>query len=380
MESVLTLDTELAIQPPSYYAEVGYSAAKFSENVWESLLKNDLEGYRMHLAFDSANVAGFKTGYIALKRHQVVVCLAPFFITDYALDSSVPGKLKTLLQNVRERLPFLLKLKVLCIGSPVTDSCKMAVHPDYPLDPAMLTALDEALHEIARKSDAAVIAFKDLVSSDFKKYENSIRKLGYSAIKNIPLAHSDVHFDDIESYLSSLSQATRQDLQQKLKENSAIEIQEVQGLPDNLEEIYALYLQTYQRSELKFEKLTPSFFEFVAGLMPEKTRFVLYYRNQELIAFNMCLHNQQVLMDKYIGIKEGVDHAQDILLLSWIHNIEICIREGIPHLQSGQTHHETKKWLGATFEDTYMVFKHTNRLLNTPLNYLAKLLAHENAD
>lgn len=380
MQTALYMDSNLSAETPVFDVEVGYSAAKFPEETWKTLLKDDLEGYRLHLAFDSANVQGFKTGYLAVKKNQVIVCLAPFFITDYNLDTTVQGRLKPLLQKIRERIPFLMRVKLLCVGSPITDACKMTLHPDYPFDPAMMQALNAQLQKIAAKAGASVIAFKDVLARDLQKIGAPLNALGYSTLRNMPVAINQIAFDSMEAYFASLSYATRKDLRRKLKKRSQIEIREVQGMPSNLDEIYQLYLETYERSELKFEKLTSSFFEFVAGLMPEHTRFVLYYLDGKLIAFNMLLHNGHTLMDKYIGMHQPVAAEHNIYFLSWIYNIEMCLRDGITQFQSGQASYEVKKRLGAELEDTYLLFKHTNRFLNQPLACLAKLLAYENFD
>lgn len=380
MHTALFIQPDLTEQAPEFGVEVGYSAAKFPEETWKSLMKDDLEGYRLHLAFDSANVQGFKTGYLAVKKNQVIVCLAPFFITDYHLDTTVQGRLKSLLQKVREKIPFMMRVKILCVGSPVTDACKMTMHPDYPYDPAIMQALNEQLHKIALKAGASVIAFKDVLAKDLQKYGAKLNDLGYSTLRNMPVAVNQLAFNSLDDYYASLSYATRKDLRRKLKKSAQIEIREYQGVPPNIHDIYALYLETYERSDLKFEKLTETFFEFVGGLMPQNTRFVLYYQAQKLIAFNMLLHNEHTLMDKYIGMHQPLAAENNLYFVSWIYNIEMCLRDGFTTFQSGQASYEVKKKLGASLEETYIMFKHTNRFLNQPLACLAKLLAYENFD
>lgn len=380
MQTSLTLSHDDIIARPVFEVETGYSAAKFPEEVWRTFLKDDLEGYRLHLAFDSANIQGFKTGYIGIRKNQVMVCLAPFFITDYHLDTTVQGRLKPLLQKIREKVPFLMRVKVVCVGSPVTDSCKFATHPDYPFDADLMQALNDALQKVAAKAGASVIAFKDVLAADVQKFGGALTALGYGTIKNMPVAVNHLPFDSVDAYLGSLSYATRKDIRRKLKKSEQVVIKEYQGMPPNIEEIYALYEETYARSPLKFEKLTSAFFEYTAGLMPENTRFVLYYVNEELIAFNMVLHNQHTLLDKYIGIKQPAGSAHQIYFLSWMYNIRMCLRDGLTQFQSGQASYETKKRMGAQLQDTYILFKHTNRLLNQPLIHLAKLLAYENFD
>ena len=144
--------------------------------------------------------------------------------------------------------------------------------------------------------------------------------------------------------------------------------------------IHKLYLQTYEQSEFKFEKLTLAFFESIAGLMPNHCRFVLYYAEDELVAFNCLLHRDGVLLDKYIGMHQTLAKKYNIYFLSWLHNIEMCIRDGFHTFQSGQAAYKTKTRLGARLTQTHIFFKHRNRYLNQPLKLLSRALAYANFD
>src|SRR5450830_958094 len=106
-----------------YSTERTFTAAKYEEAVWDRLLPGDAESYRYHLAFEMAKVEGFKTGYVAVKRSGMVVCLVPYFVTDYSLDSTVQGTLKRGSNWLKNYAPGLFnklfKLKLLCVGSAV---------------------------------------------------------------------------------------------------------------------------------------------------------------------------------------------------------------------------------------------------------------------
>lgn len=367
-------------QLAKYSIERSFSAAKFEEAIWDKLLLNDAESYRYHLAFEVSNVAGFKSGYIAVKRRGVVVCLAPYFITDYRLDTTVQGRLKHLLNKISQFAPKLLSLRLLCVGSPVTDSCKIGLSKDYPFDPEMIKALSYELEKIAQREKANVIAFKDVIEHDAQTLGIPLKTAGFSKIDNMPVATNLIQFKSLDDYLDSLSYATRKNLRRKLKSREQVRIEEYAGLPPNMAAIYQLYLNTYEKSELQFEKLTLDFFESIAGLMPNNCRFVLYYVDNQLIAFNLLLHRNGILLDKYIGMDHTTAKKYNIYFLSWLHNIEMCIRDGFHTYQSGQAAYETKIRLGAKLNQTYIFFKHRNRILNQPLKLLANILAYTNFD
>ena len=356
------------------------SAAEIDKSVWDRLLNNEVESFEYLLAFEQSATPGFRLRYIAIKNNLEIVCVLPYFITDYALDTTVQGKLKRVLAKISQFFPNLLSLKLLCVGSPVTDSCKIGLTQQYQHDSALIATLNQALNCIAETEKVSVIAFKDVIEQDSKRLDLALKACGFSQIDNMPVAVNQLAFNSLDEYLSSLSYATRKNLRRKLKSKTKLIIEEYTGLPPNIEAVYSLYLDTYEKSELQFEKLTLQFFTSIAELMPHNSRYILYYADNQLIAFNLVLHREGVLLDKYIGMHPTLATLYNVYFLSWLHNIEMCIRDGFHTYQSGQAAYETKTRLGASLQPTYIYFKHTNRWLNQPLRWLAKLLAYANFD
>ena len=64
-------------------------------------------------------------------------------------------------------------------------------------------------------------------------------------ISNMPVAFNPIKFSSLDDYLSQLSYSTRKDLRRKLKMRTNLRIEEVNGIPQNIEEIYQLYLNTF---------------------------------------------------------------------------------------------------------------------------------------
>lgn len=363
-----------------YTTERSFTAAKYEEMVWDRLLPGDAESYRYHLAFELGKVEGFRTGYAAVRRGGIVVCLAPYFITDYRLDSTVQGSLKRFTRWLRGYAPGLLSLKLLCVGSPITDSAKLGITRDYLFDPDMVHALCEELERIAEREGASVIAFKDVLECDSERLAQPLKQAGFSRIANMPVATNAINYSSLEEYLGTLSYTTRKGLRRKLKMRQHVAIEEYNGMPPDLDAIYQLYLNCYEHSELQFEKLTPQFFESVAALMPHRCRYVLYRAEGRLIGFNLLLHRDGVLFDKYIGLDHALSKKYNLYFVSWAHNIEMCIRDGFHTYQSGQAAYETKTKLGAKLMQTHIFFHHRNRVINPALKLLAKSLAYANFD
>ncbi len=344
---------------------------------WQALLPNSLEAYAYHLAFAQAKIEGFKTGYVTVFEAEKIVLIAPVFVMDYALDSTVLGKLKAFTTKLRSLFPKLMTLRLLCVGSAVTDSAQIGFES---LNTEIIQTLNQKLEEIASLEKASVIAFKDVTEADLAQLKSPLQGLGFSVVDNMPVAKNSIHFNSLDEYLASISYRTRKGLRRKMKSFSQLRIEEHDGMPPQLDEIVRLYLNCYEKSELKFEKLTQDFFVNLAKLMPNNCRFVLYYSDNKLIGFNCLLHGNGVLMDKYIGLDYAKSLDLNLYSLSWLHNISMCIRDGFHTFQSGQAAYETKLRLGATLERAYIVFKHRNRLINPFLKMASCVLAYGNFD
>jgi predicted N-acyltransferase len=363
-----------------YTTHYTFTASKYDELTWQRLLPKSLEGYRYHLAFELAKVEGFKVGYVSILKGRTVAMIVPVFITNYSLDTTVQGALKNVTSRIQKWLPNLLSIKLLCVGSPITDSAQIGFLRDQPLDPEILNVLNQKLEEVADKEGAKVIAFKDMLETDLKQMMPLIEKHGFTQVDNMPVAKNAIYFKNLDEYLSTLSYSTRKSLRRKMKAFKEVRIEEYDGMPPHMEDIYQLYLNCYEKSELKFEKLTLAFFESLAGLMPKQCRFVLYFVEEELIGFNCLLLGNQIMMDKYIGMDYEHSTRLNLYTLSWLHNIQMCIRDGFKTFQSGQAAYATKLSYGATLENTFVLFKHRNKVMNRILKMASNVLAYANFD
>jgi Peptidogalycan biosysnthesis/recognition len=336
--------------------------------IWQSLLPKDSQDYQLYLAFEQGKIADFKTGYIAIKQGNTVVGKAPYFVTDYLLPTKANSIFKRILAKISLLLPQLFTVRVLCLGSPVTYSCKIA----GLRNPDIVSALCKELEILAQQENACVIAFKGILESELEAFNTPLKNAAYQRIAHSFVASNSLNFENIDAYMGSLSLAARRDLRSKLKSLDKIRIMEYQGAPPDMQAIYDLYLLSYQASSSKFEKLTLAYFEAIARLMPEATRFVLYYAEENLIAFSLLLQNNDVLLNQYTARHPSLAKPYHIYYLCWLNHIEIALREHCSVYQSGQTKSRIKASWGATLEPTYIFLKHRSAWKNKLIKLMAR--------
>lgn len=340
-----------------YSTERTFTAAKYEESTWDHLFPNEAESYRYHLAFELSGVEGFKVGYVAVRRGGIVVCLVPYFLMNCHPGAAMPAPIQPMRNWLCAHFPELSTVRLLCVGSPVSDSCKIGITPDFLFDPEMIFALNEQLEQIAQREEAQAIVFKDLLHTDMSKIGAALMNIGYNTAESTALAAVKIDFTTIDEYLSGLSLADQLDIRQKLSQRSEIQIEEYNGAPPDFDAIYKLYLNSYEQSETKLEKLTLNFFESLSGLMPNNCRYVLYKHQGELIGFNMLVQRSGKLIDKYFGFDNDLSKKYHLDCLSWLYNIEICLRDGFEVYRSGRVHDENKMKAATVLEQAYLYFQ-----------------------
>jgi len=116
-------------------------------------------------------------------------------------------------------------------------------------------------------------------------------------------------FASFDEYMAkALSKVTRKDLRRKFRdaEGAGITMQVLHDVTPIVDELYPLYLQVYERSELRFERLTKEYLCRLGQEMPERMRFFVWRQNGKAIAFSVCMVHGQEIHDDYVGLDYSV--------------------------------------------------------------------------
>ena len=172
--------------------------------------------------------------------------------------------------------------------------------------------------------------------------------------QTLPTCIFEHSFKSIEEYLSSLRSGYRRRINIAVNNCKELKIKEIN---DNSIDIYNLYLNTYNKSNYKLEKLEKDFFEkvdaqklvFIKDDSP--VGFVLLKKDGEKLIFMLCGmdYNYKTTDLYYYMLFTIVEHAI-------AHNCKI--------IDFGQTSEETKMKFGALLEERYFYAHHTNPILN----------------
>lgn len=173
------------------------------------------------------------------------------------------------------------------------------------------------------------------------------------------------NFNSLNEYINSLRSNYRKRINKCLKNTKNISI-----IYNSKEDIYDLYLNTYNKSNYKLEKLERDFFKKVNGeiiLFKEndiKRGFILLNKNKSKLTFMLC------------GMNYEYD-TTDLYYRMLLEIINYAINNKCKTIDFGQTSEETKLKMGCTLEEKYFYANHHNKIINYIVNKSKSLLEYE---
>jgi hypothetical protein len=100
---------------------------------------------------------------------------------------------------------------------------------------------------------------------------------------------------------------------------------------------------------------------------------VTYWLDEKLVAFNLVLHDDKRLLDKFLGMDYAVARDYNLYFYTWFENVRFCIEHRIPLYQSGQGLHAVKLRLGSRLSANWLWYRHRNRVLDAMLALIERV-------
>lgn len=361
------------------YIRILDSLKNMARDAWNNCFPEEVEAYDYLLAIEDAKISGFTFKYLIAENQQQVVAATPIFITPYALDTTLQGVGKKITQKIQKVFPRLLTLKLACLGSPCTETGKIGFHPilTETEQQQIFHQMLKGFEDYASQQGCKLLGIKDAPAPWVQRFSAPIHQAGYHQMNSLPTAWLDINFSSLDAYFELLSYGTRKNMRRKLRVSQKVDIRHTQDLGDLLPQIMQMYKETRNRSEWQFEELTGEYFTNVLAYMPKHSFCTLYYVDNRLLAANLLLHDDQMLIDKFFCMLSPIGRDYNLYFLSWFTNIRYCLEHGIKRYQSGQAYYENKVRLGSNLTQNFMYFKHQNKFLQWWLKMIAPFLDTE---
>ena len=272
--------------------------------IWEAGLKEAANDHRYYDITHHALRDQFSHYYLVLKdSNDETRAIQPFFLVKQDIVLGMPDFFTRLIENVRKKFPSALKLNTLMVGCSAGEG--QLVKANGTLEASwVVRALGEVLPLVAQKLKAELIVFKDFPKINRTQLDQ-LDQFGFKRISSMPATKLELNYKSFDHYLeTALSAKMRKDLRRKFRKAATgpeIKMEVVQDITPFIDEAFPLYLQVVQKSKLKFEVLTKSYFTSLGQKMLEKAFFLVWRQEGRMVAFNSCIAHDGVLRDNYVG-------------------------------------------------------------------------------
>lgn len=364
---------------PGLEVRIIHTIEQINSRDWYRTFPETLESYFFYKTVEESESEYFSFYYIGVYSKGELLAVAPAFLMNYSLDTTIQGFLKRITSALNKILPGMFSLKVLMCGSPASEG-EIGLPQEHRIE--AFAALLRGLEELARKEHALGIAFKDF-SDKYSSLLDPLVKQGFCKMNGYPSVKIDLHFKSFEEYLLNLGRSTRKSLRRKFRNLARlpkVEREVTDSLGAYLEEAHKLYLQTFDKSEVHFEEYSEEFLLKIAQNMPQETKYFLWRINGKLAAFNLCLVSQDTIIDEFLGMDYSVAYTYSLYFLTFRDIITWSIEHGIKRYESGAMAYEAKRRLRHTFVPLYIYVRNTNPLLKPFLRPFCYLCRPENFD
>ena len=361
------------------------SLAAIASGEWDRIFPVAAEDWAYFRACERAAPRGFATSAIAAYAGDALVAAAPLFRTDYRLDTSLEGPLKAPVRWLYSKMPQLVAVGVLGMGSPLTEECPLGFATGLTAAERTqaLEALLAGMEAHATAENIPLIALKDITHRDNLWAADPLAKAGFTGIPTLPIATLHLPFSSVDEYLASLSANMRSSLKKKMKQAAAVDIEFRQTIDGIEEEVIALFHETHAHRKSDygaFDDVPDAYFREVLGKASGGAGVMLCRVDGMLVSFNIHLIEARRVLGKYIGMRYPAAREHNLYFVNWMAMVRLCIERGIPWLQTGQTAYRQKARFGCQLKRSWIYCRHRNRAINPLFRTFGPRMAFDTAD
>jgi predicted N-acyltransferase len=325
----------------------------------------------------------FKYRYFATKtKAGDITAVQPFFVLDQDLLAGAGPRVKAFAGAVRRVWPRFLTLKTLMVGCAGGEGHLPAQEPGERLRQAKLLAANISV--LARREKASLVVLKEFPAG-YRDSLSCFLASGFSMMPSMPMTRLDVsQYSSFDDYLSKAIKAKRRtEFRRKFKaaeQSGPIELTVTSNAEAAIDDMYVLYEQVYERSNLKFEKLTKSYFREIGRRMPDKARFFLWRQNGKLIAFSLCMVQGETLYGECLGLDYSIALKLHLYFTVMRDIISWAIANGFKSIVSTSLGYGPKLQMRHVLEPLDLYIRHTSPLMNAVLRRFLPLLEPTRSD
>jgi hypothetical protein len=341
---------------------------------WPRALTGQRKDHRFYEILEETILQGFDYRYFAIRDAAGEVrAIVPFFVIDVDMLAGLP-RVQRMVEFIRRLLPRFMRMRTLMVG---------CVAGEGHLDDADGLSAAEQAQSLSRTIAAHAAALRAglIVFKEFQTRHRGdlacLRQAGFTRAPSMPMVALDINYPDFETFMARvLSYKTRKDLKVKFRRAAAagpLEMTVVRDITPFVDDVYPLYLQVYERAQLHFERLTPEYLCRLGRDMPDKTLFFIWRSQGRIVAFSLCMVQDEDMFGEYLGFDYSVAldlHLYHVVIrdiISW------AMAHGYKTLRSSEGGYDPKRHLRFRLDPVDLYVRHGSAVMNF---ILARLLRY----
>ena len=178
-------------------------------------------------------------------------------------------------------------------------------------------------------------------------------------------------FASFDEYLGAMRSNYRRRYKQALKKSQELTLTYLENNADFTQEMYDCYLQVYNKSRVKIEKLPISFFR------GDFFKIFTLSKGDKVVGFCQLLENGTELIFEFVGVDYAYNAQYDTYHRMLLEIVRYGIEHGFKTIDFGQTADESKLKLGSEYTYLYAYLHHSNVIKNTVNRLLGKFLSYK---
>jgi len=334
---------------------------------WSHAFGSEAKDRRYYEIIEDTIHKEFDYRYFIVRDRQGEICaIQPFFLLDLDLLVGAKPRIGRLTDFIRRFWPGFMRARTLMVGCAAGEG-----HLDGRDEFAQRSAahlLAPALVAKARELKARLIVLKEFHA----KYRSALECFvdnDFVRIPSLPNVMLNIDYASFEDYMTrALSGGARRKLRLKLRAGDQaaqpIEMSVVDDIAPMVDEVYPLYLQTFNRSSLHFEKLTKEYFCALGQRMGDKNRFFVWRQNGKIVAFGSCLLQGDMIHAEYLGLDYTVALELHLYHYTFRDLISWGIANGYKRFHSSALNYDPKLHLQYRLDPIDLYVRHTSTVFN----------------
>ncbi|MHC2250605.1 hypothetical protein ACVILK_000297 [Bradyrhizobium embrapense] len=250
---------------------------------------------------------GVEYRYVAIvDRAGCTQAVQPFFLLDQDILEGLGAEWQVWLARIRRFVPRFLKMRTLMVGCFAGEGHLGASDTVPPGE--MAEILCREIVNLARSCRAQLIVLKEFPAR-YRPVLDCFVRHGFARAPSMPMTVLNIEHEDFDAYMQhALPRSARWQLRKKFKATDGVPLvlTVTDDAGDAVDDIHPLYLQVFDRSKFRFEKLTAEYLRRVGSDMKDKARFFIWRRGGKVIAFSLCMVEGDSLFWEYVGLDYAV--------------------------------------------------------------------------